>query len=196
METLKKLKLVLGSLVIMVITAQVSVAQTYSLNNTASNLIVEGTSNVHDWEMTAEQMAGKISVEIEDGQLVRINQLDFEVTAESLKSGKGGMDKNTYKALDTDKHKKITYKLDKVDNIDCTSKSRCKVTTSGYLTIAGARNPANITFDAKVSENKLELTGSKSLKMTDFNVDPPTAVFGTIRTGDEVTIKFKTVYTK
>ena len=32
--------------------------------------------------------------------------------------------------------------------------------------------------------------------MTEFKVDPPTAMFGTITTGDEVNVKFQAVYTK
>ena len=66
----------------------------------------------------------------------------------------------------------------------------------GNLTIAGATKPLEIIFDAKVSSNKIVLSGSKSLKMTDFKIDPPKAMFGTITTGDEVIIKFETVFTK
>src|SRR5690606_8343444 len=101
MNTLKNLKLVLGSLLIMIVTTQISVAQTYNLNNASSTLKVEGTSNVHDWEIVAKEQQGKLIAEMDNGQLVKISQLDFTVKAESLKSGKSGMDKNTYKALNT-----------------------------------------------------------------------------------------------
>ncbi|UJH90754.1 YceI family protein [Antarcticibacterium sp. 1MA-6-2] len=134
--------------------------------------------------------------EFADGQLVKINQLEFAVQAESLKSGKSGMDKNTYKALKTDSNKDITYKLNKVNNIDCVTAGSCKVTTSGTLTIAGTSKPVEITFDAKVTGDKVTLTGSKSLKMTEFKVDPPTAMFGTITTGDQVNIKFQSTFSK
>jgi len=148
MNTLKNLKLTLGSLLIMIVTTQISVAQTYNLSNASSTLKVEGTSNVHDWEIVAKEQQGKLVAELDNGQLVKISQLDFTVKAESLKSGKSGMDKNTYKALNTDKHKQITYKLTKVNNIDCTKTGSCKVTTSGTLTIAGNSKPIDITFDA------------------------------------------------
>jgi len=35
------------------------------------------------------------------------------------------------------------------------------------------------------------VTGSYKFKMSSFGIDPPRAMLGTIRTGDEVTIKFK-----
>ena len=196
MNTLKNLKLVLGSIMMMVVTTQISVAQTFSVNNTASKLTIEGTSNIHDWEIQAKDQQGKITVELSDGQLVKLTQLDFVVKAESLKSGKGGMDKNTYKALNTDKHKTITYKLTKLGNIDCITAGSCKVTTTGNLTIAGVTKSLEIIFDAKVTGDKIVLSGNKSIKMTDFKIDPPTAMFGTITTGDDVKIKFETVFTK
>lgn len=196
MNTTKNLWIALGSFLIMILSANVTLAQSYNVNSAASDLKVEGTSNIHDWEMSAKDFQGTLKVEMEDGQLVKINSLDFSVVAESLKSGKGGMDKNAYKALNTDDHKKITYTLEKVENLDCTSKSECKITTKGYLTIAGTKKPVDLVFDAKVSDNKIILSGSKKLNMTHYKVDPPTAMFGTITTGEEVTIKFKTAFSK
>ncbi len=192
----KNLWLTLGSCIIMVFFAQVSMSQTFKINNSASELKIEGTSNVHDWEITAEELEGTIKVETIDEQLVKIEHLDFTVIAESLKSGKGGMDKNTYKALNTNKFPKIIYNLVKVNNIDCTTNSKCKITTNGYLTVAGTKKTIDLVFDARIDDDKIFLTGNTSLKMTTYNVAPPTALFGTITTGDELKIKFKTVFNK
>ena len=196
MKTRKNFWLALGTLATILFFAPLSWSQTYKLNNSASNLKVEGTSNIHDWHLEAEQMQGDLTVQLDEGQLVKLEQLNLVVVAEGLKSGKGGMDKNTYKALNTDDHKKITYQLQKVGSIDCTSNSSCKVTTTGFLTIAGTKKSVEIIFDAKVTGDKVVLAGNKKIKMTEFKVDPPTAMFGTITTGDEVNIKFQTVFTK
>ncbi|MHA6278708.1 YceI family protein [Salinimicrobium sp. CAU 1759] len=196
MNTTKNLWLVIGSFLMMVFSATPLVAQTFNVNNGASSLKVEGTSNIHDWEMNAKELQGSMKVQMEDGQLVQLDQLQFAVIAESLKSGKGGMDKNTYKALNTDDHKRITYELASVKNLDCTSKTSCKITTNGVLTISGTKKNVEVIFDAKVAGDKITLTGNKKIKMTEFKVDPPTAMFGTITTGDDVNIKFQTVFTK
>lgn len=196
MNTSKNLYLTLASFLILLFTAQVTIAQTYKINNKASKVKVEGTSNIHDWEIEAEELQGSLTVVIEDGQLVKIDELTFIVIAEGLKSGKGGMDKNTYKALNTNKYPKITYKLEKVTNIDCTSKEKCKVLTEGLLNIAGTKKQIDLILDAGVEGNKITLAGNTDIKMTDYNVEPPTAMFGTITTGDQLKIKFKTVYTK
>ncbi len=196
MKTTKRFSLGLVSFLLMVFSVQTTIGQNYNINKGASNLKVLGTSNIHDWEIDAKDFQGNLKAQLEDGQLVKIDELNFAVVAESLKSGKGGMDKNTYKALDTDKHQRITFQLQNVKNIDCTSNTNCKVTTSGYLTIAGTKKSVDLIFDAKVTGDKITLSGNHKLKMTDFKVDPPTAMFGTITTGDEVNIKFQTVFTK
>jgi|SRR5690554_924601 len=196
MKNLKQLKLVFGSLLMIVFTLQISQAQTYHLSNATSTLVVDGTSNIHDWQINAENQQGKLTADFEEGKLTKIQQLDFSVTAESLKSGKSGMDKNTYKALNTSKHKQIVFKLTKVNSINSSGSNGYKVATTGSLMIAGSTKPIDITFDIKVEGSKITLSGSKTLKMTDFGVDPPKAMFGTITTGDAVDIKFESNFTK
>ena len=68
--------------------------------------------------------------------------------------------------------------------------------TRGYLTISGTKKPVNITFDLKLKENSVILSGNTLIKMSNFNIDAPTAMFGTITTGDQLTIKYNTVFTK
>ncbi|MGB8703701.1 MAG: YceI family protein [Gillisia sp.] len=186
----------LGSSLLLVLITQISPAQTYKVNKTASNLLVEGTSNIHDWEVKAEDFSGTLKAEFNDEQLVKIDALDFEVIAESLKSGKSAMDKNTYKALVTNKYPKISYTLQKVENIDCTSSKSCKISTTGYLNITGTKKLVEIVFDAVVNGSSITLTGNKTIKMSDYKIDAPTALFGTITTGDQLHINFKTVFTK
>ena len=171
-------------------------AQSYKLNNKASNIVIEGTSNIHDWEIAVGEMSGEIRAVFENGKLIKLESLNITIPGKSLKSGKGGMDKNTYKALDTDKNPNITYKLETVEKIDYTSDKKCLITTLGKLNISGSSKPVKIVFEAKVSEGKMEFTGNKDLNMNDFGVEPPTAMFGTITTGEKVNVKFQTVFNK
>ena len=194
MTTSKRVTRTLGTLLIALLTMQVSLAQSLSVNSAASELKIEGSSNLHDWEMVAQQVKGTMQVTLEDGRLTKIDQLNFVVVAESLESGKGGMDKNAYKALDTKKHKDITFKLQSVDKLDCSSNTTCVISAKGTLSIAGTTRPIELTLDATSSNNNIILSGSYSLKMTDFNVDPPKAMFGTITTADELKINFKVQY--
>jgi len=171
-------------------------AQYYKLDTKNSNLSIEGTSNIHDWIIQAESFSGSITAEFKEGQLESIENLEFSVEAESLESGKGAMNKNTYKALETDDHKRITYKVKKVNTIQKTSGNNYKVNTHGTLEIAGTKRNIDLSFNLDQKQNRIILKGEYNLKMTDYGVEAPSAMFGTIKTGEEVVVKFNTEFTK
>lgn len=196
MNTKRILKSVFGGLLLLVFTTHYTIAQTYQLNNGVSSMRVDGTSNLHDWDIKAENQKGKIALDVENGKVTKINELQITVLAESLKSGKSAMDKNTHKALKTGKHKDITFVLSNVKSLDCSDGGSCKVTVNGNLSIAGVTKPMDIVFDLKVTSSSVVVSGNKKFKMSTFNVDPPTAMFGTITTGDEVDVVFNTTFSK
>ncbi|CAL66401.1 YceI family protein [Christiangramia forsetii] len=171
-------------------------AQSYKLNNEASSLLIDGTSNIHDWTIEAKNTSGNLTAEFDEGKLDEIDKLEFTVIVESLVSGKSGMDKNTYKALNTDKYKEITYKLKKVESIEEVSTKAYKVTTIGSLEIAGTKKDIKLNFNLKSESNHIILTGDYQFNMTEYGIEAPTAMFGTIKTGEKVTVKFETQFNK
>lgn len=190
MKTLKHLTVVF--LAIFGLT-QVS-AQELKLNNNSSSVTVFGTSNVHDWDVKAEKKSGAASVAIEDGKLSAINKLTFVVEVESLKSGKSGMDKNTYKALNSDKHKNITFTSTRVNSIAASGSNQYKVDMTGNLVINGTSKQIPLNVIATISGNTVALKGNYTINMNHYKVTPPTALMGTIKTGDTVKVEFEVKY--
>lgn len=194
MKTFKTIKKAFLFAFVGVLSLQTVNAQDLKLQPASSDLTVFGTSNVHDWEIEATEMQGTATLQVVDGKLEGIEKLSFIVAVEGLDSGKSGMDKNTYKALKSDDHKNIQYTLTSVKEITDKGNNQYTIATSGKLTITGVTKQVSLNFDAVLSGGKLTLKGKTGLKMTTFDVDPPTAMFGSIKTGDEVTIEYQVNY--
>lgn len=159
-----------------------------------SKLVVDGTSNLHDWTIEAKAMSGKATVTLEAGDLKALKNLDFSVEVEQLKSGKSGMDKNTFKALKSATNKNISFKLVKVIKITTVSDNNYTIETQGDLTIAGATKRVNQTFTVKLIGKKMIFSGKQKIDMTLYGVEPPKALMGTIKTGKDVVVDFKVTY--
>ncbi|SHJ98827.1 YceI family protein [Pseudozobellia thermophila] len=181
-----------GLMIFLLLISNITLAQEYGLRNDMSELTVLGTSSLHDWEIDAEEQSGKIV--FKDAEAGQIGQLQVTVVAESLKSGKSAMDKNTYKALKTSKYKDISFVLAEVKQTTPKGEGSYAVSVMGDLTIAGVKKRIPLQFSLKVNGDKIRLAGETSFNMTDFKIEPPKALLGTITTGDEVTIKFNTLF--
>jgi polyisoprenoid-binding protein YceI len=154
-------------------------------------VIIAGTSTMHDWTMTSKEATYSAGFEVSaDGTPTKLNTVSVTLPAESLKSGKGAMDNNAYKALKTDKNKEITFQL---TSSKITGKS---ITCTGNLTIAGTTKPVDVDVTYEVKNGNLVCKGSKKIKMTDFNVEPPSFMFGSVKTGDEITVTFDITLTQ
>lgn len=105
--------------------------------------------------------------------------------AESLKSGKSAMDRNTYDALETKKHKQIQFVLTNI-----TPAGSNTWNAKGNFTIAGVTQPASFEVKSSSSGSNYNFQGRHAFKLTDYKMDPPTALLGTVKTGNDVVIHF------
>jgi len=164
------------------------VAQNYRVSGTPK-IMITGTSTIHDWEMTSNQADLKAAFETDAAGIpTKLASLNLSIPAESLKSGKGAMDKNAYTSLKTDKNKLITFQL-----TSATINGKT-IDTKGNLTIAGTTKPIeiNTTFETQ-GDGSLKFKGSKKIIMSEFNVEPPSFMFGSVKTGDEITLSFEII---
>lgn len=151
-----------------------------NLDKGKSSMQILGTSSLHDWEMDVNEfdVAGTISNEA-------VNKLVVSVTSKSMKSGKSIMDNKAYDAVEEEEYPLIYFKADKLAIANNT------ISGKGELSIAGETKA--IDFSASISEDTeeiMQIKGEVPIKMTDFNISPPTAMFGTLKTGDDVVIRY------
>jgi polyisoprenoid-binding protein YceI len=65
------------------------------------------------------------------------------------------------------------------------------LTAKGRLTISNVTKDVVLTATGVMNADKsITYSGTYQLKMTDYNVDPPSLMMGAIKTGDLVTVKF------
>ena len=152
-----------------------------------SNVLIKGTSTLHDWESIVEHTEAKITVDT--GADFHLETLEVKIKAKSIKSGKKVMDKLTYKALKAEKHPLITFifKSGKIVNENADSLT---VKLTGELTIAGITKEVPVLTTINKLGNEIILKGDYKLKMTEYGIKPPKALLGTIKTGNEITIEF------
>ena len=168
-------------------------AQTKYTIPSGAEFIVAGTSSLHDWTMTSKSATGTANIVMENNELKSIDNVFVTLKAESLKSGKGGMDDNAYKALDTKKNPDIKFTLDRVKSIEKKG-DHFLINAEGKVTIAGQTKTMAIQSKAYPEGKGLRVTGNKTFKMTEFGVKPPTALMGTIKTGDEITVSYNITF--
>lgn len=165
-----------------------------------AKVTVDGTSNVHDWtastatvRVTRAKLAAGVGGPGFWDAVVKPGAVEaFEVTipATKLTSPRSGLDKNMYKALKTDQHPDIVFRL---KGLTAKAGTPGAFTATGTLRVAGVDKDVSLDITLGRSAQALVVKGTTRLLMTDFGIEPPSALFGTVRSAPEVTISFQTV---
>jgi polyisoprenoid-binding protein YceI len=175
-------------IILLMMFASISVVAQESFSLTSeSTLSVDGTSTLHDWTVNANTYLG--SLILDDHVFTSIS---FEVDVASIVSTRGAtMDKKTHNALKKDEHPKIFFTAKDIAFSEGDNQSM-----PGKLTIAGVEKDVEIGATIKVFEGKIQMTGNHKIKLQDYNMEPPTAMFGSIVVGDDVVVSFDLIFTK
>jgi len=175
-----------------------------------SKMRMEGTSNIHDWQVEGTLIGGYFEVgpgfPAEPGAAATPSKIEAHaepfIMVRSLKSiEKDGkpysdkMDEVMYEKLKAQENPKIVYHLEEF-TLKEAAKSKdapyvCEA--KGQLVVAGVTNQVTMPVNVlPLGGNKLKISGTTTIKMTDFKIDPPAPkiALGMIKTGDEVKLIF------
>ena len=163
-----------------------------------SKLWIEGTSNLHGWSCKAEKLEASIDLdavaaaELATAAPKALKRVEVKVPVRSLKCGHGAMDDNLYKALNADASPDVSYILATFEAVPGDAKDTFTLKTVGTLTVSGKENKIEMTVVAtRLPDGSVKATGMVPIKMTDYGIKPPTAIFGRLKTGDEVKVNFE-----
>lgn len=184
-----------------------------------SRLVLEGSSNVAGWRCSGTTLDGRMEVaaplthinavidRVEDGDIgrwmsnpaaARFPQPDFQlrIPVATLRCGNGRMERDMYRALRSAEHPAIEFRFEKIvggitHDID---RGTYRVNASGSLSLAGTRRNINVEIEARrVGPDQFRLRARLPLRMTDFRITPPTALFGAIKANDGLIVDFDLV---
>ena len=185
----------------------------------ASQLVLEGSSNVTDWRCKGTTLEGRMDVaaplarinnvidRIEDGNIgplmtnpaaAKFPQPEFRlrVPVSGLRCGNARMERDMYRSLRAGEHPSIEFRFTSLVggiNHDIDG-GRYHATIAGILSLAGQSRQIRLDVEAqRIAPNRFRLRAKLPLRMTDFRITPPTALFGAIKAKDELSVKFDLV---
>ena len=115
------------------------------------------------------------------------------MAVEGFDCGKRRMNRDLYETLLSNRHPFISFEYKSTESINYSEETDTyTVTINGTLTVAGHTNNITFPLTAEIIENgKIMATGLVNLKMTAYNVEPPSALLGLVRVNDELTVHFE-----
>jgi hypothetical protein len=174
---------------------------TYTLED-SFEMRIDGDSNVKSWDAEIKDMNGELvltdteNLTFETLAPDHFVSLSLNIPVESIESSSGGLTKNLQKYMKKDDHPYVTFTLNEITSIE-KNEGTAQITATGVINAAGKDHNAEMTVVASMNEQgDMIFAGDTELLMTSFDIDPPTAVFGTIRARDEIVISFNTTFSR
>jgi polyisoprenoid-binding protein YceI len=177
--------------VILVITIMLPVAgqKVAMLIPSESKVTISGTSNLHEWEEKVKTFDVTMLFQPQGADITSISKVSFVSKSASVVSENSIMTGKTHDALQVEKHPDIVFRSSEASILDLQG-NNLKGSVSGDLILNGVTKRIVISFTGVLSGDRMEISGTQLLNMTDFGIKPPTAMFGTLKTGDKVEVTF------
>ena len=159
-----------------------------------SRLFLEGSSNVVDFtcDCTSRLGSGQFSIQAQQGTY-RFSNGELRLPVAVLDCGNRAMNRDMYEALKADQHPTISVKLVQVDAPSPNTLTQCNEWKTFHadllLTIAGiARTVKMEVHGAHLGYQLYHFRAKQAIYLTDYGIDPPRALLGTVRVDNCITI--------
>ena len=155
----------------------------------AFTVTIDGGSTLSGWSVNAPQVTGfPATLTLDPGEGATIEGFAFEVDVNSMDGGRGSAMNDKIKiALKSETNPSITFQQSGSATFkEIDGELVCEVT--GDLSIAGNQQPVTVPVKAVVEGNQLRLSANRGLTMTQFEVTPPSAMFGQIVAEDSIQV--------
>lgn len=204
-------------LVSMLLASAVQAAEATRLTaGAASAVVLEGSSNVTDWRCRGTSIDARMVVatspdhinevidRIEDGNVgvwmsspsrgsFPAPEFNLTIPVTTFRCGNRVMESDMRRALKADAHPAVRFSFRELrggvrHDLDT---GLYHAAMAGELTLAGVTRTIDLTVSAqRLSRTSFRVRADLPLRMTDFDVTPPSALFGAIRARDQLTVHF------
>jgi polyisoprenoid-binding protein YceI len=163
----------------------------------SSELTIEGTSSLHAFHCKTNKI--NAYVDVDPGYAKDLTKIarpivsvKVNVVVRTLSCGNTQMDKNMYGTLKADENPIIKYTMTGYDILDGSASPAAFVAkTTGSLTISGKEKAIDMKINAeRLSDGMATAQAEQAILMTDFGIEPPSFMFGTLKVGNEIKVKF------
>lgn len=153
---------------------------------------IEGTSSLHAWKMEGTALNGTVVApplaQWQNGTAAA--EVSVVIPVSAIKSEHAKMDQIMANSLKAKSHPTVQYAM--TSAVLARPGAAFTVDTKGKLTIAGVTRDVTMQVTGtRGSGDAYVLTGQLPIRMSDYGIKPPTAMLGTIRTGNDVKVSFR-----
>ncbi|PWN05075.1 YceI family protein [Rhodohalobacter mucosus] len=175
------------------------IAQIEYVPQDSSRLWIAGQSNVNQFECESREHRGEAIIfqtTTITGDTVTVDEdatkIMLEIDVEGIECGRNRMNRDLRNALKADDYPNITFVFNEIVSISENGHSNSvELEVNGLLTIAGVTREVNVHLTGyTLDDNRVRAEGSKEILMTDFGVEPPTAMLGLVKADNELTVHF------
>lgn len=155
----------------------------------SSKLRINGTSNVNDFECIYEDEIETDtlthSIQIQDTSIA-VQGDDISLRVNSFNCGKRGINRDFRKTMKSDVYPNIDIEL-----LSIVSPYGIPTLANVATTLGGVTKEYTIElYDYQIENGVAIVSGTNRINMSDFGINPPTALFGLVKVRDEIEIEF------
>ena len=162
-----------------------------------SKVSILGATNVNEFTCFSDETYSQHSANLFINDLknnITFRDVILNVKTQSLQCGNEVMNRNLYQTLSEDKYPFIIVELEQAGTKDGQPISTSQWTHmmgKVYITLADKRRVQQIDFAAKQNGDGLyHFIGQHNISLSQYNLTPPTALFGLVKVKDIITVKF------
>lgn len=169
--------------------------QHMAVDDDKSSLWIEGRSNVNTFSCDANKYdvnSQRIPAVYPENSATDNLQIEVSIQVKGFDCGKKRMNRDLYEALKADEFKAIHFEYKSTEEVEYDEESDVyRITVNGLLTVAGETNNIQFSMNGFLKEDgTIRAKGDTVIEMTDYNVEPPTAMFGIVRVNSTLTVHF------